>query len=148
MNDQIPQNLKETAQTLLTLLALTGKVEVQPTTENVYRVDVQLDTIPKYGLTADTVLAFQHVLRLLTERGETRVVVDINDFQKQAEDQLKTEVAGAIDQAKTGGKVVYLRPMSAYERRQAHMMIEEAGGVLSESVGEEPRRRIIIKPAA
>jgi spoIIIJ-associated protein len=37
--------------------------------------------------------------------------------------------------------------MSAYERKIVHLQIAERKDVVSESVGQEPERKIIIKPA-
>jgi spoIIIJ-associated protein len=36
--------------------------------------------------------------------------------------------------------------MPAYERRIIHLEIAERGDVTSESIGEEPERRVVIKP--
>jgi spoIIIJ-associated protein len=39
-----------------------------------------------------------------------------------------------------------LRSMSAYERRIIHMELKERSDVKTESIGQDPDRRIIIKP--
>ena len=42
-------------------------------------------------------------------------------------------------------KVIKLEPMSAYERMIIHTELAERKDVMTESVGVEPRRRVVIK---
>jgi stage III sporulation protein SpoIIIAA len=65
---------------------------------------------------------------------------------EEADEIALREVAEAIEQAKNTGKSVDLNPQNAYIRRLQHQRIDEAG-LRSESVGEEPKRRIRIYPA-
>ena len=44
------------------------------------------------------------------------------------------------------GEVVKLDPMSAFERKCVHDVINATDGVQSESEGAEPRRRVVVKP--
>ena len=44
------------------------------------------------------------------------------------------------------GRPVALEPMNPYERRIIHAVITDIEGVTSKSTGEEPNRKVIIKP--
>ena len=44
------------------------------------------------------------------------------------------------------GRRVSLEPMSAAERRVIHMELQNHPSVMTESVGEEPRRKVTIAP--
>ena len=46
----------------------------------------------------------------------------------------------------TEGKVITFDPMSARERRIVHMALRDIKGVRTESMGEEPQRRVQIIP--
>lgn len=64
---------------------------------------------------------------------------------EEAEEIALREVAEAIEQVKSSGKSVDLNPQNAYIRRLQHQKVDEAG-LHSESVGEEPKRRLRIYP--
>ena len=42
------------------------------------------------------------------------------------------------------GKPVKLEPMQAYERKIIHSALQDSNTVKTESIGEEPRRRVVI----
>jgi stage III sporulation protein SpoIIIAA len=65
---------------------------------------------------------------------------------EEAEEIALREVEDAISQVKNSGKSVDLNPQNAYIRRLQHQKVDEAK-LHSESVGEEPKRRLRIYPA-
>jgi len=65
---------------------------------------------------------------------------------EEAEEIALREVSEAIEQVKNSGKSVDLNPQNAYVRRLQHQKVDE-DGLHSESVGEEPKRRLRIYPA-
>ncbi len=64
---------------------------------------------------------------------------------EEAEEIALREVSNAIEQVKNSGKSVDLNPQNAYIRRLQHQKVDEAR-LHSESVGEEPKRRLRIYP--
>lgn len=96
-------------------------------------------------LGAIEVLAYT-VLSKLEGRGDTRVRVDIGGFRKRQADTL-TRLAErlAVGVAKSG-EPHELQPMPAAERRVIHIALKEHPDVMSESVGEGPARRLVIRP--
>ncbi|MFC1540743.1 R3H domain-containing nucleic acid-binding protein, partial [Candidatus Margulisiibacteriota bacterium] len=65
--------------------------------------------------------------------------------KEESEEIALREVAEAVSQVKNTKRVVDLNPQNAYIRRLQHQRVEEAG-LHSESVGEEPKRRLRIYP--
>jgi stage III sporulation protein SpoIIIAA len=65
--------------------------------------------------------------------------------KEESEEIALREVDEAIDQVKNTKKSVDLNPQNAYIRRLQHQRVGEAG-LNSESVGEEPKRRLRIYP--
>jgi predicted RNA-binding protein Jag len=57
------------------------------------------------------------------------------------EDDALGEAEDAVNSVAESGEMVELPPRNAYVRRLQHQVIE-AAGLLSESVGVEPRRRL------
>ena len=65
--------------------------------------------------------------------------------REESEEIALREVEDAIQQVKGAKKSVDLNPQNAYIRRLQHQKVDEAG-LHSESVGEEPKRRLRIYP--
>jgi stage III sporulation protein SpoIIIAA/predicted RNA-binding protein Jag len=65
--------------------------------------------------------------------------------REEAEEIALREADEAIEQVKNSKKSVDLNPQNAYVRRLQHQKVDEAG-LHSESVGEEPKRRLRIYP--
>jgi spoIIIJ-associated protein len=86
--------------------------------------------------------------RVVVRPGETRrhIIVDAEGYRARHEDQLAQMARRLAQRVATEGKVITFDPMSARERRIVHMALREIKGVRTESVGEEPQRRVQIIP--
>jgi spoIIIJ-associated protein len=72
--------------------------------------------------------------------------LDVDDYKMKREWFLKETARGAVEQLKKTGRAQALEPMPNYERRIVHAYLQEhAPEVFSESVDEEPYRRIVIR---
>lgn len=104
------------------------------------------------GKNGQNLSAFEHLVRLMAIRKlsyspeELRFVVDVNDYRKSRTDYLvgvAKEVARRVVETK---KAEALAPMTSYERRLVHTELASYKDIQTESIGQEPRRRIIVKP--
>lgn len=77
-----------------------------------------------------------------------RLVVDVEDYQKRRRSRLVAKAKDAAKRAQRSGKPERLEPMNAFERKIVHDAISSIRGVESESEGEEPDRRVIVKKRA
>jgi spoIIIJ-associated protein len=75
-----------------------------------------------------------------------RLVVDVGGYRERREHRLREVARQAAERARRLGRQVALEPMPAAERRVVHLAVREVPGVTSESVGEEPHRRVIVAP--
>jgi spoIIIJ-associated protein len=101
------------------------------------------------GYKGENLQAIQHMLRILTRKklgNAQRLVIDINGYRARQMDFLKEMVVKIAERVKKNQRVELLRPMTAYERRIVHLMVQEISGLATQSVGEEPNRRVIIRP--
>lgn len=92
--------------------------------------------------------SFERLLRAMVKRKASEEVflsVDINNYRKRRVEFLKNLAQEIGDQVFLSKKSVSLEPMSAFERRIIHSEITGRQGLSSESIGEEPERRVIIK---
>lgn len=72
--------------------------------------------------------------------------VDVNDYKKKKTEYLKETARATADEVVLAKKEKTLDPMSPYERRIVHTELASRTDVSTESIGEEPERRVIIKP--
>jgi spoIIIJ-associated protein len=86
--------------------------------------------------------------RVVVRPGEPRrhVIVDAEGYRARHEDQLAQMARRLAQRVATEGKVITFDPMSARERRIVHMALRDIKGVRTESMGEEPQRRVQIIP--
>lgn len=72
--------------------------------------------------------------------------LDVDEYRAQREFQLKQQVKDAVSKLKYSDSPITLPPMSRYERKFVHSYIQEQfPHIATESSGEEPNRRIIMK---
>ena len=74
-----------------------------------------------------------------------RVIIDILDYKEKRKKTLE-DLARRIEKTVIkSGRPYKLEPMNAYERKIIHTALQESKYVTTNSVGEEPHRRIIIR---
>lgn len=99
------------------------------------------------GYRGDTLYALQIILSAISSRGlsyRIRVILDISGYKQKREDSLK-DLADKLERTVIRtGKPVTLEPMKAYERKIIHTRLQNSKKVVTNSIGEEPKRRIVI----
>lgn len=100
------------------------------------------------GYRGETLNAIQTLLSSIANKEieeKVRVILDISGYKDKRKKVLE-EFADKISRkvVKTGKKVT-LEPMPAYERKIIHSRLQNNKKVTTESVGEEPHRRIIVE---
>jgi spoIIIJ-associated protein len=102
------------------------------------------------GTRGATLEALQELSRLAVYRqtGEpSRLLLDVGGFRSARRKELVAVAKNAAEKVKQHGESVRLEPMSAFERKCVHDVINAMSGVESESEGVEPSRRIVVRPA-
>jgi spoIIIJ-associated protein len=101
------------------------------------------------GRKGERLSALQHLVNLMLSRhtGQwTRVLVDVEDYRGRRERQLVDLATRAADRVTETGKMLQLEPMPALERRWIHLALRDHPGVSTQSIGEEPNRRVVLLP--
>ncbi len=86
--------------------------------------------------------------RVAVRPGEQRrhIIVDAEGYRARHEDQLSQMARRLAQRVADEGKVITFDPMNARERRIVHVALRDVKGVRTESLGEEPQRRVQIIP--
>jgi len=104
--------------------------------------------IGQYGVNLQ---AFQHIARLairkkLGEEEKVNFTLDVNLYRDQKNQSIIEQAQEAARLALNEGRVIIMKPMTAYERRLVHMELSKDDKVATESVGEGENRKILVKP--
>ena len=101
------------------------------------------------GRKGERLSALQHLVNLMLSRkmdAWTRVLVDVEDYRGRRERQLRELATRAAERVTETGKMLQLEPMPALERRWIHIALRDHPDVATQSIGEEPNRRIVVVP--
>jgi spoIIIJ-associated protein len=103
------------------------------------------------GQRGATLEALQELTRLAVFRQTgtpSRLLLDVGGYRANRRKELAVVAKNAAEKVKEFGEAVKLEPMSAFERKCVHDVINALTGVESESEGVEPARRIVVRPAS
>ena len=144
--------IKQTTQELLKKMSFKDAIIEVKKQENssILVVSIQVDDANRLiGEGGSNLYDFQRILRLLVAKKSSEsfpFLLDINNYRKKREEFLKELSKELAEQVVKTKKSVMLQPMSSYERRIIHLELAEKSNVVTESIGEEPERRVVIKP--
>ncbi len=147
------EQLSETLDNLLGMLLLEGSYEIEEKEEG-FLVSVETkDAGRLIGIRGESLDSLQLIINQIMSRkigAEAefkRVILDVEGWKKQREEDLSVSAAEWGKQVLEEGKEMELEPMSAWQRRVIHTVIGEMKGLETESIGEGRDRHIVIKPA-
>ena len=78
------------------------------------------------------------------ERNYTRILVDIEGYRQKREQTLRALARRTAARVLKYKRSITLEPMCAYERRIIHSEIQGIQGVVTNSIGVENNRRIVV----
>ena len=99
------------------------------------------------GYRGEALYALENILKAIAnKKSENRVIVRL-DIESYKEKRIKALEDFANKKAKVvekTGKTITLEPMQAFERKIIHSVLQENENVETRSMGQEPKRRIVI----
>lgn len=104
------------------------------------------------GKNGQNIKALEQVIRLLyfkkmaLEEKPIVFAVDLNDYRKLRSKQIVEKAVEVANRVRISKKAEALLPMSSYERRLIHVELASCPDIETESIGEEPKRRVVVKP--
>ena len=97
-----------------------------------------------------TLQALEEVVRAVAQRHagghSARVHVDVGGYRERRREALAEFARTVAAQVSESGTAKSLEPMNASDRKVVHDVVTEIEGVSTSSEGEEPRRRVVIRP--
>ena len=99
------------------------------------------------GHRGDALYALETILKAIANKKSENAVIVRLDIEKYKEKREKTLKDLAIRKAKLvekTGKTITLEPMKPYERKIIHSVLQSNPNVQTRSIGQEPKRTIVI----
>jgi spoIIIJ-associated protein len=116
--------------------------------QQVVMVEIQGDDLSiLIGRRSETLNSLQYITSLIVckELGKwTPIMIDVQGYRSRRERQLRQLARRMADQAVHTGRRQVLEPMPANERRLIHLELRDHPQVTTESIGEEPGRKVTI----
>jgi spoIIIJ-associated protein len=154
--DQALKTARETVQELLEKMKVKAQVSAgympneEAGEERQILVNIEGDDLSiLIGRRSETLNALQYISSLIVGKELEHWVplqIDVQGYRSRRERQLKQLAHRMAEQAVHTGKRQVLEPMSASERRIIHVELSNDEQVFTESVGEEPNRKVTISP--
>lgn len=155
-DDFILSIAEETVSELLEKMRIHARVEAEfveaddsrnrvPVHVNIFGDDLSI----LIGRSAETLNALQYITTLIVSKEighGVPLVVDVEGYRVRRENQLRQLARQMADQAVKTGRRQVLEPMPPNERRIVHIELRENDQVTTESIGEDPRRKVTIIP--
>ncbi|HML00021.1 MAG TPA: RNA-binding cell elongation regulator Jag/EloR [Acidimicrobiales bacterium] len=138
---------------LLRELGLEAEVNVRTLDDSTAEVSVQGDGLGVLvGPGGATLAALQEVTRTVVQKHtgghSERILVDVAGYRAKRAEALQRFTRQVAAEVSASGTEQALEPMSAADRKVVHDTVNEMAGVQTRSEGEDPRRFIVISPAA
>lgn len=152
--------IKEVIEEFFRKMTYDPEIEVLAQKEKTIPINLKIDE-PQIliGERGQTLSEIQHLLKLILRRkinppgsrsGQEEesfyIDLDINDYKKKKIEYLKEVARSLADEVVLTKKEKQLPLMSAYERRIIHLELADRQDVTTESIGQEPERRLVIRP--
>ncbi|ACK69349.1 single-stranded nucleic acid binding R3H domain protein [Gloeothece citriformis PCC 7424] len=161
MRDQQIDRGKEWLETLLELMGISTEVTIgediietsEPSScwliiDHTHLGPEQTEILVGYrgeGIDAIQYLA-NTVLNLGTEFEEQQAfTIEINSYRLKRQAELLAWAKRVADQVRQTGQEVEMKSLSSAERRQIHTFLKDAEDLATESRGQEPDRRLVVR---
>lgn len=148
------ENIKTIIETLLEKLSVKGEVDFMETGEGIRFLIKTHESSLLIGENGQNLLALNHIVKKIVDRvlsgnleeEKTIFSLDVNDYQAKKIEDLKNQARLNAQRVRYFKKEIIMPPMTSFERRIIHAVLTECPDIMTESTGEEPNRRVVIKP--
>lgn len=154
INEKIIDLLKEIINEVLEKMGISGTIfsKITSSSDGKEQISFNIKTLDAdilIGRGGENLIALQHLIRILFRKKSEELIpfaLDVNNYKKEKEEKLQSIAHFAAIKAKRTGQEVILRPMPSYDRRIIHLFLAQEKELTTESVGEEPNRKVVVKP--
>jgi spoIIIJ-associated protein len=140
------KEVEKIAKNFLEALGVEAEIKVKNENET---INLEIETKEKEFANKECIQDIQHLLSAIYKKmidQNLKLNVDINDYKKKRMKFLKELANSLATEVALTKKEKILDPLPAFERKIIHLELSKRDDVITESIGKEPMRRIVIKP--
>lgn len=142
--------LKTTIEDILRIINFEGSVNIEEDSSNsLIRANIKTDDASLLiGQGGANLISLQQIVKKIVEKqsGNPCVfTIDVNNYKNHKIELLQELARYTADKVLVEGRPVIMQPMNAFERRIVHTTLAIYQNLITESQGEEPARRIVVK---
>lgn len=161
MRDQQLERGKEWLETLLELMGISTEVKigdssVEPDEYNACWLIIDHTQLTPdqtellVGYRGEGIDAIQYLANTILNLGQESddqqaFTIEINSYRLKRQAELLAWAKRVADQVRQTGQEVEMKSLSSAERRQIHSFLQEAEDLATESRGQEPDRRLVVR---
>ncbi len=144
------KRIEKITKEFFTKMGFEVEVEIKSFEEKTLPINLKMED-PKIliGEGGKTLSEIQHLLKVILIKklkSPFFINLDINDYKKKKYQYLRELARSVADEVALTKKEKILSPMLPSERRIIHLELAERQDVTSESIDQEPERKIVIRP--
>lgn len=159
--DTSKKKIKTAGEEFFRKMDFPGEIEVEEREHNSFYLNLKTeDPQMLIGRGGQTLGDIQYLLRRILNKQEEGDIkkdlereyperiyleVDVNNYRKKKKEYLRELAHNVADEVTLTKKEKTLEPMSSYERRIIHIELSGRKDIKTESSGQEPERRVVIK---
>ena len=149
MSEELIKKIEDEVKEFFLKLGFDFKIKVSQNGKT-FKVDLQTSEFQDLiGEKGETLNEIQHLLNAILKKkikDDLFLDLDIAGYKGRKIKYLKELAKSVADEVALTKKEKILEPMPAYERKIIHLELASRSDVTTESIGKEPKRRVVIKP--
>lgn len=102
------------------------------------------------GKNGNNLDALEHLLKIIigknTDQPRADFILDVNNYRLAKTKYVAEAAKQLAERVVKTARAEALQPMNAFERKLVHLELASYKNISTESVGQEPKRRVVIKP--
>ncbi len=145
------EKIKQVTEEFFEKIGFELEIEIKPPQDSTVSINLKMeDPQILIGQSGQTLAEIQRLLKvILKKKIETEepfyIDLDINDYRKKKAEYLRETARALADEVALTKREKILSPMPAHERRIIHLELASRKDVTTESIGQEPERRVVIR---
>lgn len=142
--------IKEAIQEFFEKMTIPVEIKIKLLKEQTLPVNIETEN-PQIliGGKGQTLLEIQRLLKIILRRKIDKTFyldLDINGYKEKKVEYLKQLACSVADDVALNKKEKILSSMPAYERRIIHLELADRENIVTESIGQEPERKVAVRP--
>jgi len=143
------KEIEKVTKNFLKSLGIEAEIKLNEAKNENETINLEIEIKEKEFVNKECIQDIQHLLSAICKKKidqNLKLEVDVNDYKKKRIKFLKELANSLATEVALTKKEKILDPLPAFERKIIHLELSKREDVITESIGREPMRRVVIKP--